>query len=66
MLKNDRISLMTLHIDLLIQMERYDEARQSLDEYDELPYETYEAEEAIHDLRKIVDAAEKIKVPIAI
>ncbi|MBS6441946.1 MAG: hypothetical protein KH380_06150 [Coprobacillus sp.] len=61
MLKNDRISLMTLHIDLLIQMERYDEARQSLDEYDELPYETYEAEEAIHDLRKIVDAAEKNK-----
>lgn len=58
-LLEDRLSLMPLHIDLLMQLERFSEARSALDDYDELPYETYEGEEMIHDLRKIVDATEK-------
>lgn len=49
-----RRALMTIHLEILLELERYQEAEEALDYYDSLPYENYELEEYIKDIRQLV------------
>lgn len=56
-----RRALITIHLEVLLELERYQQAFEALDYYDSLPYENYEIEEYIHDLRQLVRHKEQQK-----
>lgn len=56
-----RRALITIHLEVLLELEWYQQAFEALDYYDSLPYENYEIEEYIHDLRQLVRHKEQQK-----
>lgn len=56
-----RHALITIHLEVLLELERYQQAYEALDYYDSLPYENYEIEEYIKDLRQLVRHKEQQK-----
>jgi hypothetical protein len=51
--------LMKMHIELLVNLDRYDEAKSELEGYEELPYFSQVAEEQFISLKKYISEAEK-------
>lgn len=56
-----RVECIRFHIDLLLQLERYEEAEKEREKYDELPYFSYEVEELLKELKTDISHAKEQK-----
>ena len=57
--KNNLVSLITIHIQLLCVLERYDQAHAVLNYYQDLPYESQIVEETLRKMPELIEHEEK-------
>ena len=60
-LRNNLVSLIPIHIELLCALERYEQAHIVMDEYSNLPYQSQQVEEILRKMPKVIEQEEKKK-----